>query len=482
MPRHIWSIGFAALLFASVSFAQYGSIQNRAINLLNENRVRTTFYNYGLLGNVGEISFEWPQGTGDEYMGDFSPLLGVEFVHPSGDTLRSVCTSYGPRGNPDGPPGGGAFWGFEPLPGFHRVNTGETPHIARSDQPNTWPSSWSNHWLGHFPNAQQWADQEAYFQMDDNADMEWRVRGTDTLFAFPNDTSRSGLGLRVEGRYLEFLGPDLEDMIVLMYVFHNDGVINFLSMRFGVIVGTLVGGRQDSADDLFYYSADHEIAITIDSDDIGSPGWVPLSDSINVGAIGTTFLKTPADLGVTSFELFSPPGAVRMNDDAALWSRLTPGNFDTPTPEPTDGDFILGTGNFQLSPGSVDTVVTAVVFGIDPNDVIRKADYLRNLYDSGQIMEASEPREPQIISNCDLSVFPNPFNSSVTININVRINTELTVTLYDILGREVDVLHRGRLSNSVLRYSAPASLVSGIYFIRAWNETNSFAQKIVFMK
>ena len=166
---------------------------------MSGNLVRTTFYNYGLVGNIGEISGEWPIGTGDEYVGDVSPMVGVQFVHPSGDTVVSVTTTDGPRGNPDGPPGGGTFWGFEPLPGFNAPpRAGQDPRVAMSNQPDTWPPFWPDKavndtndrnwrrdetdpgwpgaWNGYFGKNVANADQETYFQMDDQADLEWFQR------------------------------------------------------------------------------------------------------------------------------------------------------------------------------------------------------------------------------------------------------------------------------------------------------------------
>ncbi|MBU1937044.1 hypothetical protein KKG05_06555, partial [bacterium] len=127
-------------LFAQLAYYK-GNRSYRYSNVMSGNKVRTIFYNYGLAGDIGEISGEWPIGTGNEYVGDVSPLVAVEFVHPRGDTLHSVITSDGPRGNGDGQ--GINFWGFEPLPGFAAEPIGEDPgRVAVSNQPNTWPDFW----------------------------------------------------------------------------------------------------------------------------------------------------------------------------------------------------------------------------------------------------------------------------------------------------------------------------------------------------
>ncbi len=81
-----------------------------------------------------------------------------------------------------------------------------------------------------------------------------------------------------------------------------------------------------------------------------------------------------------------------------------------------------------------------------------------------------------------LSTFPNPFNSTLSISLSLPLHQPVTVSLYDLLGREVDVLHHGRLENSTISYAAPANLASGVYFVRAASGTQTVMQKVVLLK
>ncbi len=82
-----------------------------------------------------------------------------------------------------------------------------------------------------------------------------------------------------------------------------------------------------------------------------------------------------------------------------------------------------------------------------------------------------------------LSTYPNPFNATLSISLTVPPHQETTVTLYDLLGREVDEIYRGRLTNSTISYRAPAGLASGIYFVRATGEgTGAVMRKVVLLK
>lgn len=91
------------------------------------------------------------------------------------------------------------------------------------------------------------------------------------------------------------------------------------------------------------------------------------------------------------------------------------------------------------------------------------------------------PRAP-VPTGFTLTAYPNPFNSTLSISLSVPTHQEVTVTLYDLLGREVDVIHRGRLETATLSYTTPPSLASGIYFLRAATHSQTQTQKVVLLK
>ena len=148
-------------------------------NTLSGNLVRTTFYNTGLVGRVGnEFSFEWPRSTGDEYIGDISVVVGVEYFNPLlQDEITSVAVTQSPaRGRDEvNPANPSEYWTFMPLPGFASP---DTTLVAMSHQPYSWPTvwpdkGWPGSWNGYFGRDVQNADQEAYFWVDDSRDMEF---------------------------------------------------------------------------------------------------------------------------------------------------------------------------------------------------------------------------------------------------------------------------------------------------------------------
>ena len=126
-----------------------GNSLARAKNDHSGNKVRTTFYNYGLVGRwtsePEDIGGEWPINSGHEYIGDVGHMVGTEFVDLDNLKKKSVLTIDSPRGsefNLD------THWGWEPLSGY---NNPDTPLIAMSHMGpsdgenanvNTWPDQW----------------------------------------------------------------------------------------------------------------------------------------------------------------------------------------------------------------------------------------------------------------------------------------------------------------------------------------------------
>lgn len=572
-----------------------GARIHRYSNIMSGNKVQTIFYNYGLVGDLGEISGEWPIGTGNEYVGDVSPLVGVEFVHPRGDTLHSVVTSDGPRGNADGQ--GGKYWGFEPLPGFAARPFGEERGlVALSNQRDTWPDfwpdkmyddprdpgwqkdeydpGWMGHWNGYFGKDQFNADQETYFQMDDHADDEWfeRIDGEGNHYYFypdSTDSTRRGCGLRVLVRGMQWSHFLSEDCIFWLYEITNIGTTPYDKVAFGMVVGTLSGGREDSHDDLAWFDTQSDITYSWDFDDVGSPGW-DCGDIQCVGYVGYAFLESPGNsfdgidndgdsgdpsspvltsnvlyemtqpksfgpgdpmilidyntyarrdttfpdsgalvywirdeqhrlypgemvtengrngiddnfngliderlpdheglkykdyftgrglsdlmidearddsidndgdwdpetddlgadgapmtwdegegdgqptpgephfdrtdvdesdqIGLSSFEYFTPPNSVRMNDDEKLWEKMNPGRFDSTVSNPEDGDFIYGSGYFPLKPGQTERFSMALLFGEDFFDISNNKATVQQIYNENYNF-ARPPEKPTV--------------------------------------------------------------------------------------
>ncbi len=105
------------------------------------------------------------------------------------------------------------------------------------------------------------------------------------------------------------------------------------------------------------------------------------------------FDKTDVDesdqIGLTSFNYFTPAGEFPMSNDEELWEMLHPGFFDTPSSisegEPIageDGDFVYGSGYFPLLAGKTERFSLALVYGKDLDELIDNKRTVQNIYNN----------------------------------------------------------------------------------------------------
>ena len=78
------------------------------------------------------------------------------------------------------------------------------------------------------------------------------------------------------------------------------------------------------------------------------------------------------------------------------------------------------------------------------------------------------------------SARPNPFSSSTRLELTVDGSTELTVAVYDALGRRVALIHEGsvRAGTYALRVEA-GSLPPGLYMVRATDSRGATATRSI---
>ncbi|MBD3167491.1 T9SS type A sorting domain-containing protein [bacterium] len=80
-------------------------------------------------------------------------------------------------------------------------------------------------------------------------------------------------------------------------------------------------------------------------------------------------------------------------------------------------------------------------------------------------------------------VWPNPFNNAVQVSVRLPHPTPLSVSVYDITGRQVESLYRGVHASGELRLTwTPESHAAGTYFLRTVTPTHSESRKLVFLK
>jgi len=166
-------------------------------------------------------------------------------------------------------------------------------------------------------------------------------------------------------------------------------------------------------------------------DDVGADGKDETGDPGENDGIPTygepNFDKTDVDesdqIGLTSFNYFTPAGDYPEENDETLWEWLKPGYFDVPSTivnnKPIageDGDFIYGSGYFPLPAGETRSFSLALVYGNDLDDLFKNKATVQKIYNA-------DYRFPQPPDKPTLTVVPGDWKSYTILGQSSRKNS-----------------------------------------------------------
>jgi len=91
---------------------------------------------------------------------------------------------------------------------------------------------------------------------------------------------------------------------------------------------------------------------------------------------------------------------------------------------------------------------------------------------------------PDYVLSVDVNAYPNPFNSSTIIEFTLDEPKDMSVTVYDVLGREVQRLAEGQLPEGRyrFRFTPDDFLAQGLYFYRLQSGQKSKVGKLIYVK
>ena len=247
--------------------AERGHHDNERLGQHDANNIRTRFWSYGMVGDYpvdpGNVdlsvfhSVEVPKGTGMNYGDGITPFVLAKITQADGTTSYIMETGFRERqGNS---PFHNRDMRFEPRPGFFDPDPVRNParSPAISSDPRTWPASWPDRlddpddpgwggsWNGYF-GKQVVADQESYMVLDDDYYDAWN------FFPDARDSTRNGLGLRIEVRGFQWSNPQARNVIFWHYDITNEGTTDYDdNIVFGLYMDSGVGGSSLSCDGIF---------------------------------------------------------------------------------------------------------------------------------------------------------------------------------------------------------------------------------------
>lgn len=277
--------------------------------------MRTLFYNFGMVGdypadpvNVDLSVFhsvEVPRGSGMNYGDGITPFVLAKVKQGNG--LDAYIMETGFRERQGISPFYNRVMRFEPRPGYLQpdptLNPARSPALSNDSRtwPDSWPDKetdsfdpgWSGNWNGYFGKRAA-ADQESYTVMDDDIYDAW------DYYPDSRDSTRRGLGLRIEVRGFQWSNPQASNVIFWHYDITNEGTTDYDdNIIFGLYMDSGVGGSALSCDGIFESDDDNaffdkslglNLVYTWDKNGHG----VDLSGNCGeTGYLGYAYLETP---------------------------------------------------------------------------------------------------------------------------------------------------------------------------------------------
>ena len=271
-----------------------GEFKYRREGVMDGNLVRTLFYNNGEVAQWPfQPSGEWPKGTGHSYCDGVTVLISAAVKAPgTGQIVHPLEASYREHMATD--PVTGEIWGLEPVPGY--LNPSQKKPAINKDPltfPQTWPaalglpSSWDGYWYGYFGRGVMNADFETFFVMDDSKDSKFK-RSPFNFYPIASDSSRGGLGLRVEVRGFQWSHVLAEDIIFWHYDIVNISDNNYDTTCFGFYTDAGVGGTNNNGNSALF---DRRLALAY--------AWAPSGKGVpgnwKTGYYGYAYLESPGN-------------------------------------------------------------------------------------------------------------------------------------------------------------------------------------------
>jgi hypothetical protein len=196
-------------------------------------------------------------------------------------------------------------------------------------------------------------------------------------------------GLVDENYFLHYNQRRIEpDGTVLFDTINPRAYIDYIT-GYGIL-NTLIDERRDDG-------IDNDGDWNAEYDDLGADGIAETGDNGELDGKPTlgepNFDRTDVDesdqIGLTSFNYFSPANLYPAKEDEELWDQLKPGYFDVPSSisngQPIageDGDFIYGAGYFPLRAGQTERFSVALVYGNDLKDLVNNKKTVQDIYNS----------------------------------------------------------------------------------------------------
>lgn len=227
--------------------------------IINGNKITTVVFNYGAitkpsyLANIGDLVWN---GLG--YGFEFSLLVAAEVENIDGSVYHIVSDGHILANQGDYDPSETIKWGWLPREGYADPDQTEIATLSAEDsdydgKPDSWPDRWylpgagTYAWPAFLGDQATAPDEEVYWVMDDFTNAEF------PYYPFPDDSTKRGLGLKVEARVLQYNNPLVEDILFVVFDITNESPKRLPKLYFGMHGDPHIGGASDYNDDKAFF-------------------------------------------------------------------------------------------------------------------------------------------------------------------------------------------------------------------------------------
>lgn len=257
---------------------------------------------------------------------------------------------------------------------------------------------------------------------------------------------------------------DAESVLLFNYMIRNHSLENLTHLHFGFLADFDLSSLGDSL------IQDNWAGLIVQSPADGSGPSIALVPLAGLSHI-TTLVNDGEKRGFTADQLYA-----LLHGDSVL----------APT---VDGDamFMVSSEEQDLKPGQHFQVSFAIVVGETESDLAAAIDRAKEKFGLStgvdDLYTDILPEDVQLAQN-----YPNPFNPTTTISFELSHSSDVTLAVYNALGRKVTTLVEGTLPAGPHQAiwdgtdHSGSRVATGVYFYRLSSETNTKTRKMLLLK
>lgn len=378
---------------------------------------------------INDRGLVYPAGSGNEHLAGAGLWIGGRLDTAASGTstpVRLVSVSYEGWAGP--------FYEFSPD------DSAADSIWCVPGQSAPKPPGWDQYWSNDLP----------YRPFSDNNQY---CRYTDTSFHNPQHTP---LQLKVVHSSYVWADPFADGIHVVEFRLSNIGIRAIDSVYIGLMVEPMFTYGLSDPQRLNYMASEHIAYCTSQVESVSTP-------------FGFTFisLPLPEDSARWTFATFEGPNTPP--DDRAKYTLLSSGLIlPDPWPSLWDGRVLLAVGPFALQPsvgGQTHPLTFAIAFlgAPDTSGLVLRAQRAKVLYLQGT--GATQNPDDVPVGSVLIQSFPNPFNSSTTIQYALPTAGSVSLAIHSMLGQEISRLVDALQPAGTHRVRWNASgLASGVYY------------------